>query len=394
MLYVLLALAVAVAPHSRKGTMLRMHKDPAQSAAVDATVKNSLTELNNIKKTVTDKFKFKQGPDSFDATAFDEIITKIRDNTAQAIYTEIDTVQNEMANKGAAITQCATTHGYLHNSDAYLSAKEGYEQATQAHGTAAQEHTGICQASLHDCSSRDQAGLALYHEVVGSPNCELPMQPSPTTVFDESFPLAQAAEWASTIGNKHEIWSVAKGMCSNGEVQCSNAEAHEADLLMHLVATCSNLAEAKQRGLSAYDECFDLAQGDLAGFHESIHFMFEGWGTAIEQLETLICYIKVGSAHLASDSIGALPETSLSCAHGPIGPMGPTEMTCDCSAVANQQQAFHQTWQFPVQEPVMPPRDIEWDHVDGCVVEQPAALGPANPLGPATTVAPGPPVFR
>jgi len=300
-----------------------------------------------------------------DPSVFNAVIATIRENVRTNLNSTVHSVEGQLQAKTAAIAACAADHGFHSGTSLpaeYNAAEQAYNDAVGALASSKQDRDTKCSVKDTTCGQRDNEGLTLYNSVVGSNQCSLPEQPAEGTVYDETFVLHNVDDWVETIRLQHTQWSSSKDSCGQQTATCATAGAAVAANETAKAEECSDLEAAKVAGQSAYDGCYNTAKGELDGYNWQA--LVTEQKSSVEQVETLICYIKVAVKDikvLRKDGAIACSVTGAQ-----------YQEIYECTCTSDDGEEYRETYDVGVTVPAAPAKDVAWD-TKGCAVAQAAS---------------------
>jgi hypothetical protein len=289
---------------------------------------------------------------------FDPVIATIREDIRGKLSSTVQSVVAQLQAKVRATAACAANHGFDSGTSlrtAYNAAEQMYNAAVAALASSQQNKDTKCTTKDNTCRQRDDKGLGLYNVVRGSTQCSLPQQPADGTVYDETFVLNNVDQWVEAVEAQHTQWSQFKDSCDTQTAACAIAKAALARNKTAKTQKCSDLEAAKAAGKSAYDDCYNTAKGELDGYDWESEVTAQK--SSVEQVETLICYIKVAVKDMEGGG-SARKDGAIACKDVAQG-----QYQCTCTS--NDGKEYEQTYDASVTVPTAPAKDTAWD-TKGC----------------------------
>lgn len=254
----------------------------------DHDLVDPMNELAKMKVKV-DKMKTKssalQKADPLTHAMFDPVIEQIRTIVRSNVKEAIDGLEGRITTHVKEAYDCSDLHGFAATSG------EFYSPAATDLTTKKQTMKTDCAAAVTAVDSRDNAGKTLYETVKNSVGCSQTADVADVPMDALNFPLANVDSFAQTVIQQHTDWQNAAQAAATAETLCTNGKQAK-------TLACAKLQQLADAGKSAYDKCWNQAKGsyDLATqqlLSTDPSSPMEAMRSQIENVESLICYIKV-----------------------------------------------------------------------------------------------------
>jgi len=254
----------------------------------DHDLVDPMNELAKMKMKV-DRQKTKssalQKADPLTDAMFDPVIEQIRTIVRGNIRDALDGVLGRISAHVKEMYDCADAHGFAATSaDAYAPAATDLANKKQTMKT-------DCANAKTAIDGRDNAGKTLYETVKNSVGCSQTADVADVPMDALNFPLANVDTFAQTVISQHTDWQNAAQAAATAETLCTDGKQAK-------TLACAKLEQLAAAGKSAYDKCYNQAKGsyDLATqqlLSSDPSSPNEVMRSQIENVESLICYIKV-----------------------------------------------------------------------------------------------------
>jgi len=226
----------------------------------------------------------KKGEPLTDA-AFDPVIDSIRTTVRTNIQESIDAVTGVVSRNVQEMKDCAADHGFAATAaTAYTPAQTELDQAKTDSKTA-------CDSAATSTQARDNAGKTLYETVKNSVGCSQTADVADVPMDALNFPLAGAGTYAQSLITQHQEWQTAAQAASTADSACTTGKQKKTE-------ECAKVEQIAAAGKSAYDKCYNQAKGSydtniVSTRSHAPNSAMQSQKAMIENVESLICYIKV-----------------------------------------------------------------------------------------------------